>query len=158
MGGTFSGRLMRFVRDQLGLTYGISALIEGDEPPSNGLFCIWGNFENSYLLRGVEKTKEILADWHKNGVTKSELDECKSSVTGSMKVSLGTTQGLANQILFNEQRGRDTTYLDQIFSIINKVSLEQVNAAIKKYISPQQVFMVFAGGFEDSTIQQIKKH
>ena len=88
--------------------------------------------------------------WYKKGVLEKELISKKSTITGSYKVALDTTSGLVSQILSNAERKKTISYLDEYVSIINKISLEEINNAISKYIDPDKLTLVTAGSF-DST-------
>jgi len=52
--------------------------------------------------------------------------------------------------LSNAERKKPISYLDEYVSIINKISLEEINNAISKYIDPDKLTLVTAGSF-DST-------
>jgi zinc protease len=61
---------------------------------------------------------------------------------------MDTTGGLTTQILTNAERGRAIDHLDIYPDIINSLSLDKVNGAIKSYINPDRLVTVAAGTFE----------
>ncbi len=122
LGGNFSARLMQTVRDKEGLTYGIGSSISG-----------------------IESTRKQINLWTSNGVSQSEVETKKQTIVGSYKVGMDTTGGLANRILSNDEKGRDISYLDDYPNIINSVSIDQVNNAIKTYVDPLNLVEVSAG-------------
>ncbi len=77
-----------------------------------------------------------------------ELDAKKSTITGSYKVGLATTRGLARQILTNSERGRPINYLDIFPELIDAITLDQVNNTIKKYIDTNKLVFVAAGSLD----------
>ena len=150
LGGNFSARLMQTVRDEQGLTYGIGSSIGGSNFGTDGYWSTWGTFAPDLIEKGQNATMEQINKWYKKGVLEKELISKKSTITGSYKVALDTTSGLVSQILSNAERKKPISYLDEYVSIINKISLEEINNAISKYIDPDKLTLVTAGSF-DST-------
>lgn len=149
LGGNFSARLMQTVRDEQGLTYGIGSSVRGVDNGNDGYWAIWGTFAPSLLQKGEEATLEQLTKWAREGVSKEELDSKKTTITGTYKVRLATTRGLAGQILTNAERGRPNSYLDEYPQIISRLNLEQVNHAIKKYVDLDNLVIVAAGSVDE---------
>jgi zinc protease len=147
-GGSFMARLMSIVRDDEGLTYGIYSWL------SNDIFCggqwnVQGTFAPQLLAKGTESTLRELKRWVKDGITEAEMKNTKSRLIGEYKVQLATTNGLVNQILSIVQRGLEVNFIDKYPDIINAVTLDQVNNAIKKYIQPDKIVIVVAGSVDD---------
>jgi len=145
LGGNFSARLMQTVRDKQGLTYGIGSSISGVSFGADGYWSIWGTFSPDIIKKGVASTKEQIDLWFNKGVTEDELSAKKTTISGSYKVSMDSTAGLAAKILSNAEQGRDLSYLDEYPKMIKSVSLSEVNRAIKKYVNPNKLYMVSAG-------------
>jgi zinc protease len=147
-GGTFMARLMSIVRDDEGLTYGIYSWLSKD------LFCggqwnIQGTFAPQLLAKGTESTLRELKRWVKDGITDVEMKNTKSRLIGEYKVQLATTSGLVNQILSIAQRGLELNFIDKYPDIINALTVDEVNSAIKKYIKPDDIAIVIAGSVDE---------
>ncbi len=151
MGG-FSARLMSIVRDDEGLTYGIYSVL-GDDTYSDGQFYISGTFSPDLLAQGYSSTMREFKRWVKDGVTADELKAAKTRAIGSYKVGLSTTRGIAGRLLSITQRGYEPSYMDEYSDQINNVTLEEVNAAIKKYINPDKVNVVVAGTVTEDNLK-----
>jgi zinc protease len=149
LGGNFSARLMQTVRNEQGLTYGIAAWIAGIDDGNDGYWNVWGTFAPETLEKGREASMEQLDKWVADGVSADELAAKKSTITGTFKVGLATTRGMANQILTNAERGRPNSHLDNFPGIINALSLEQVNGAIKRYVDLEKTVFVAAGSVDE---------
>ncbi len=144
LGSGFTGRLMGNVRDKEGLTYGIGASL------SNDMFCdgdwkITATFAPTLLEKGLASTKRQLSLWYDAGTTPAEVEARKSNLVGAFKVSLATTNGLAGAMLAAVHRGYDLNWLDEYPNKVNALTTEQVNGAIKKYLKPEQMFLIKAG-------------
>jgi len=148
LGGNFSARLMQTVRDQQGLTYGIGSSVSGVGFGADGYWSTWGTFAPDSISKGKKATIEQIEQWYKSGVTEEELSAKKTTITGAYKVGMDTTGGLTTQILTNAERGRAIDHLDIYPDIINSLSLDKVNGAIKSYINPDRLVTVAAGTFE----------
>ncbi len=144
LGRGFTGRLMRTVRDKEGLTYNIGASMR-DDSVVDGAWEISASFGPALLSKGVESTRREVAKWWKNGVTEQELSARKQGAIGSYFVGLSTTQGLAETILVNAQRGYELSWLDGYPKALKALTRDQVNAAIKAHINPNTMILVEAG-------------
>ena len=148
LGGNFSARLMQTVRDEQGLTYNIQSWVGGVDNGNDGYWLIGGSFAPPTVGQGHDASIEQLNKWVENGVTKAEVDAKKSTITGSYKVGLATTRGLAGQILTNAERGRPNSYLDNFPELINALTVDQINNVIQKYINSDKLVFVAAGSLD----------
>jgi zinc protease len=144
LGGGFSARLMGNVRDKEGLTYGIGAGVMGDSV-RDGDWRIMANFSPALLEKGVESTRRQLTKWHEDGITADELAKRKTDLTGSYKVGLSTTTGMATTLMNTLIRGYDVTWLDEYPEKIQALKLVEVNGAIKKHVNPGKLVLLKAG-------------
>jgi zinc protease len=144
LGSGFTGRLMATVRDQEGLTYGIGAKVSNDTF-TNGDWRIVANFAPNLLEQGLASTRRELKAWHEQGVTAAEVERTKTNLAGSFQVGLATTDGLAGTILATVHYGYPLTWIDEYPERLNAVTLEQVNAAIKKHLAPENFVLIKAG-------------
>lgn len=143
MGG-FSARLMSIIRDDEGLTYGIYSFLQGDTF-ADGQFAIRGTFSPDLLAKGLNSTQREFKRWVNEGVNEEELKAAKTRAIGGYKVSLSTTSGMASRIHSITQRGYEPSYMDEYPEMINAITLEDVNSAIKKYIDTDRAIIVVAG-------------
>jgi zinc protease len=144
LGTGFTGRLMSTVRDKEGLTYGIGAGIS-DDTFNDGTFGISASFAPQLLDKGLASTRRELRKWWTDGVRAEELAERKQSLVGTYQVGLSTTGGLATALLSTAQRGLDLTWLDRYPDAVRALTLDQVNAAIRKYLDPDKMVLVEVG-------------
>ena len=81
----------------------------------------------------------------RKGITAAELERVKSNIVGSFKVGLTTTDGLASALLNAVHRGYDVSWLDEFPKRVGALSLQEVNAAIKKHLRPGKMILIKAG-------------
>lgn len=144
LGSGFTGRLMANVRDKEGLTYGIGANLANDVF-NDGDWRLTATFAPNLLEQGIASTKRQLTEWWEKGVTADELNRRKDNLVGSFKVSLATTDGLAQSLLLSVQRGKGPEWLDEYPAVIQGLTLDQVNGAIRKHLNPSEMFLIKAG-------------
>ena len=144
LGSGFTGRLMANVRDKEGLTYGIGSSLSNDTF-SDGDWKIVATFAPALLDKGIESTKRQLKSWYEAGATADEVARRKSNLVGTFKVGLATTDGVAGAMLSAVHRGYDLNWLDEYPGKINALTTEQVNGAIKKYLKPEDMYLIKAG-------------
>jgi zinc protease len=148
LGGNFSARLMQTVRVKEGLTYGIRSSMSGFGNDTDGYWYVGGTFAPELLSKGESSTLREVKKWAKDGVTKEEVAVAKSTLTGSYKVAFDSTGGLAGGILAAVVDWGGLSHLDSYPEKINNITLEQVNDAIKKYISIEDLYEVAAGSID----------
>lgn len=147
LGGNFSARLMATIRDEMGLTYGINATLSGISTDYDGHWQIGVTLSQETLERGLDATRAEVQRFVDEGVTDEELAAKKTTITGSYTVGLATTKRLAQSILTNAERGFDVDYLDRFPALIEALTLDEVNAAIRQHFDPARFHTALAGAF-----------
>jgi len=149
LGGNFSARLMNEVRDELGLTYHISSSIAGISTEHQGAWRAVVTLSTEAFEAGVDATSGVIREFVREGITEEELDTVKTTITGSFVVGLATTGNLAKTLLTNVERDFDVEYVDRFPEIINGLTREEVNAAIRRHLQPDHLHVAAAGTFPE---------
>lgn len=147
LGSGFSGRLMQTVRDEDGLTYGISSGLGGNRL-TGGYWYVNASFNPNLFQTGLDATMVQIDKWVKDGITAEELENKKTNIIGSFKVGLSTTNGVAGAVLSVVERGLEPSYVAQYPTDIEKVTLKQVNDAIAKYIDMDKMIIIKSGSLD----------
>ncbi len=144
---TLSSRLGLQVRDREGLTYGIGSRFRAPSLAA-GPWYIAVSVNPGNVERAITSALAVLRDYVSNGMTPDELADEKSSAIGSFKVSLSTNAGLAEALWNAEFFRLGTDYLDRFPELIEAVTLEEANAAIRKYFRPDHLTVIIAGDYQ----------
>jgi zinc protease len=144
LGRSFTSRLMGNVRDREGLTYGIGSRFSSDTFRP-GAWYVRATFAPALLEKGLASTRREINDWYGKGITAAELAYRQSALAGQFAVALETTEGLSEQLLRCIERGFDIQWLDEYPSKLRALTLDQVNAAIKRHLDPAKMSTVKAG-------------
>lgn len=146
---TLSSRLGLQVRDREGLTYGIFSRFRAPSLAA-GPWYVGVSVNPNNVDKAINSALNVLRDYVKNGIRPEELADEKSSAIGSFKVSLSTNAGLAQALWNAEFYKLGVEHIDRYPQIIQAVTVEEVNAAIRKYFRPDQLTVVIAGDIEAS--------
>jgi zinc protease len=144
LGSGLTGRLMANVRDKEGLTYDIGSRLSADTF-TDGDWRLTATFAPALLDKGIASAKRQLTSWFESGVTADEVERRKTNLIGTFEVGLATSSGVARNLLATVHRGYDLGWLDRYASTLNALTTEQVNAAIKKYLRPDDFYLIKAG-------------
>ena len=147
LGAGFAGRLMQTVRDDDGLTYSISSRTGGNMT-TGGYWMVNASFNPSLFQKGLDATMVQVKKWVNNGITAQELENKKTNLIGSFKVGMATTNGMVSTILGFIEIGLEPSYIEQYPKDIEKVTLQQVNEAIKKYIQLDKMIIIKSGSLD----------
>ena len=144
---TLSSRLGLQVRDAEGLTYGIASRFRAPSLAA-GPWYIAVSVNPGNVERAIESALGVLGDYVEHGIRPGELDDEKGSAVGSFKVSLSTNAGLARALWNAEFYRLGLDYVERYPELIGRVTVEEVNAAIRKYFRPERLTVVVAGDLD----------
>jgi zinc protease len=153
---TLSSRLGLQVRDVEGLTYGIGSRFRAPSLAA-GPWYIAVSVNPNNVEKAIESALNVLRDYVQNGIRPDELADEKSSAIGSFKVSLSTNAGLAEAIWNSEFYKLGMDYVDKFPQLIQDVTIDEVNRAIKRYFRPDHLTIVIAGDYESPTPREIRE-
>jgi zinc protease len=126
------------------LTYGIASRFRAPTLAA-GPWYIAVSVNPSNVERAISSATGVLRDYVTKGMREDELADEKSAAIGSFKVSLATNAGLADALWNAEFYKLGTDYVDRYPQLIEAVTREEVNAAIRKYFRPDHLTVVIAG-------------
>ncbi|MCD4830477.1 MAG: insulinase family protein [Anaerohalosphaeraceae bacterium] len=145
-GSGFSSRLMTAVRCDGGKTYGIGSRCYLNM--DYGFLTIQTStrnqeFFNTYQII-TEELKKIIA----SGFTEDELAKAKTYMAGAIPLGLESPGAIANKILNGKFNGFTIRDLENEIISYDSVTIEQINAAVKKYLLPANMNLVIVGDIE----------
>jgi zinc protease len=147
---TLSSRLGLEVRDREGLTYGINSRFRAPSLAA-GPWYIGVSVNPNNVERAIRSALNVMRDYVKHGIEPEELENEKASATGAFKVGLATNGGLAQALWNSEFYNLGIDYVDRFPQIVESITIEEVNAAIRKYFRPDHLTIVIAGDYEAAT-------
>lgn len=146
-GGFLTARIPTRLREKEGISYGAGSFID---VPLNNDVASWGYYAilNPTKRDAVENAlKEEVAKALKDGFTQEELDANKKSFSNQRTTMLGMENTLVNLVNTKLQYGISLDNFDDVNTKIQALKLDEVNAALRKYISLDKLTSVYAGDF-----------
>lgn len=154
-GGGFASVLMDEVREKRGLAYGVSTALGAFDHA--GL--VYGSVatDNERISESLEVIETEMARLRDEGVTEVQLQNAKTYITGSFPLRFDSNSSIANQLVGYQLTGRGIDYINIRNGLIEAVTLEDVNRAAKRLLSPETMIIVVVGkptGLDASEIRQ----
>jgi zinc protease len=153
-GGSITARMPDRIRNKEGLSYGASSRFTAPTDGNAALFSgtVSCNPANMPKVEGsfIDELKKTVRD----GFTLPEVDSAKKAYADSRKVARSQENALVGLIDSHEQLGRTMLYDEQMEAKIQALTLDQINAAFRKYMDPAGVTIVKAGDFKKVGVYQ----
>ncbi len=131
-GGRFTSMLNQELRVNTGLTYGVMSVVQ--QPRMPGSIFITSYTKTDTTAKAIDLALEILKRLSENGITAEQLASAKAYYKGTFPTQrLETIDQLAAVLGDMEEYGLGKDDVDDLFSRVDAVKLEDANAAAKKY-------------------------
>ncbi len=145
--GALSSRLGDRIRQKEGLSYGVGSGLSAhpiDERTRLTLFAITNPENKDKLLKAVQEEIDRLL---KDGVTSEELEAAKQGFLQGEQLSRTSDAGLSQILAGTIFANRTMEYHAKFETAITELTVEKVNAALRKYIDPKRLVTAVAGDF-----------
>ncbi len=129
------GRLGKIVRETNGLAYYVYSNIEGGKGP--GPWRIIAGVNPANVDKTVELILQELRRLRDTRVTKEELLDTQSFLTGSLPLQLETNAGVAHALLNIERHNLGLDYLQRYTDMIMAVTAPQVQDVARRWLDPE---------------------
>ncbi len=143
LGGYFGSRLMKNIREEKGLTYGIySSLVNWKR---SSYFVIAADVKKELCTKVVTEIKKEIIRLNESLVGSDELDTVKNYLLGQIQASVNTPFALAHlfkNLLINELT---YTYYDNLIRTIEEITSEDIRMLANRYLSTDDMVTVSVG-------------
>ncbi len=143
-----SSRLWKRIREGEGLSYDVRSSVQWNNLDANSPWQASAIYAPQNRAKVETAFQEETTRALKDGFTAQELAEAKTSVLAFRRLSRAQDAGVAGALANNLYLGRSFAVAAQVDSAIEKLTLEQVNAALRKYLTPERFVSAFAGDFK----------
>jgi zinc protease len=146
-GGGFDSRLLTRLRQKEGVSYGVGAGINASQFEPSGrvqFFAIYAPENRTRVEAGFD---EEIARFVKDGVTAEELATAKKAMLAQRATARTSDAAVAGGWAARLEAGRTWAFSADQDARIAALTLDQVNAAIRKWIVPANVDWSTAGSF-----------
>jgi zinc protease len=149
LGDEGNSRLWRRVREKEGLSYGVGSGVAWNSHEPNSMWRAYAIFAPQNQARVEAAFREEVARALKDGFTQRELDEARKGLLSERRLNRAQDSVLARTM-------NNNLYLERTFAVSQKVdeaiaaaTLADVNAALRKYLKPEQFVIGFGGDFKN---------
>ena len=153
-GGGFSSRLMKSIRSKGGKTYHASSRFAAGR--TKGPFMAFTYTRNRETSDTLKMLLDEIAKIRTEGVTEEELQAAKNNLAGSYAIALQSPSGMADELSAAEFYGLGVEFVRKYRKLVTAPTLADVNAALKKHLSLENLALVVVGK-ADEVMEQIAK-
>src|SRR4030095_2898685 len=143
LGGFFGSRINYILREKNGFTYG--ARSGYNSRIQKGEFSVDTEVRTEVTYQAIrlilDELKKITIDY----VEEDELKLVKNYLTGVFPLQLETANAVATRVINLKLYDLPKNYYNKYISTINKLTKEDIVKAAKKYIHPDNLFIVVSG-------------
>jgi predicted Zn-dependent peptidase len=145
VGAGFLSRLNTELREEKGWTYGISSSLSGVVGPRRlAVFTPVQSDRTADSIRLILEEMEAFAAG-KEGVNETELQRVTDGNIRALPNSFQTNGQVLGALLTNQLLGRPDDYQSMLPKIYREIGAEEINAAARQYLSPENLAIIVVG-------------
>jgi len=144
-----SSRLWTRIRESGGLSYDVRSGVDWNPDEPNSSWTVSAIFAPQNQAKVEAALREELALSIKEGFTQKELDEARGGLLNLRRLARAQDGSVAGQLVFDQRLGRTFAFAQRVDQAIQALSIDQVNAAWRKYIDPARVVLAWGGDFKN---------
>lgn len=145
LGGSYTSRLNRTLRDDEGLTYSVRSRFVYHRGSSHWVAHLGVNPEN--IAKAIQGMRRELGRLHDPGIQQEELDRAREYAIGSFPIRLQSKSAIAGTLLEAEVEGLGLNYISDFPERMRRVDLQAARAAASRFADPDRVISVLAGTY-----------
>ena len=147
LGGGSKSRLSERLRQQDGISYGAGSSLSVDSWEPVAMWRLYALYAPDKLPVLRQSVEEELARLLAQGITADELADAKKSMLEQRRLNRSQDSALASALLHQMATGRTMDFSAALDAAIGAAKLDDVNAALRRHLRPQQLLHVYAGDF-----------
>lgn len=150
-GGAFlSSRIPNRLRESEGMSYGAGSFVSSSYKYPASSWGVYAIFNPTYKSRLDSALRNVITSTLQTGFKEDEFKKAETSWLELRKTYLGDDQSLAWRLANYMSDGKDLNFFTDYETKAKSLTLEQVNAALRKYISLDKITFIYAGDFKNS--------
>lgn len=143
LGGGASSRLFMNLREDKGYTYGAYSSIGSDKLVTS--FSARASVKQTATDSSIHEMIYEIKNLAENGANEEELEAAKANLSGSFGRSLESPSTIASFAINIERFGLPKDFYATYLQRLNAITVDQVNAAAKKYLKPENMYITVVG-------------
>lgn len=146
LGGLFTSRLNLKLREEKGYTYSARAWFDFRRQP--GPFAATAAVETAVTRPALQEAVEEIRRMHASGATEPELNQARDFLVGVLPLRFETPEAITSAIANLVIQGLPDDYYDTYRAAMESVTIEDVDAAARTRLRPDQMATVVVGDAE----------
>lgn len=147
LGGSETSRLWMRIREKDGLSYNVRTRLNVSSFEQSGTWSVYAIFAPENRQRIEAGIREEFDRALKDGFSETEVKEAIAALLNYRKLSRAQDANLVSGWITYMDTGRDFKWSAESDKKVAALTVEQVNAALRKYLQPQSFSSVAAGDF-----------
>lgn len=143
-----SSRLWTRIRETEGLSYDVRSVLDWSSIDDNTQWVVSAIFAPQNQPKVEAALQEELARSLKDGFTQAELDQGRAGLLNFRRLSRAQDPVVAGALAQNLYLDRRFAFAQQVDDAMARLTLEQLNAAWRKYIDPSRLVLAWGGDFK----------
>jgi zinc protease len=139
-GGGLSSRLMRSIRENMGLAYDVDSFFAPNK--EGGMFQVEAQTKNASANLVISEVLKQMERMRKEYVSAEDLSEAKAFLTGIFPMRLDTNRKIADFLAYVEFYNLGLDYVGKYPDYINSVTKDDVLRVAQKYLDPENYVLV----------------
>ena len=147
LGGNMSSRLWISVRERQGLAYYVGSSIDTDT--DTGSFVTRAGVDNQKVEKAIVTILDEYKKISQKKITLAELKKAKDYIKGTSLIGMESSDEKASFYASQELLTNKILTLEEKFSKINKVTVDDIQRVAKDIFKPEKVNLALIGPFKD---------
>jgi zinc protease len=143
-GGGFASRLFNDLRSKMGLAYSVGGGI-GTAFDHDGIFRLVIGTKSATTIESIQALRQELADLKTNPINNDEVKRARDSILNSFIFNFDTPDKVLRERMAYEFYGYPLDFLEQYRAGIEKVTAQDVDGIVPKYVHPDQFAVLVVG-------------
>ena len=148
LGGGGSSRLWIRLREKGGLSYDVRSSIDWNPREAHSVWSASAIFAPGNLKAAEEAFRDEIARALSEGFTEAELRDARAGLLNFRRLSRAQDGALANRLAADLHLGRTMAWSAALDEALGRVTLEQANAALRRYLKPETFVIGLGGDFK----------
>lgn len=148
-GGFLNSRLATRIRQRDGISYGVGSFVSAQQLDSVASITAQAIYAPENILRLESAFGEEMGRILNEGITQAELDAARSAMLQQREQTRSNDGSIAAMLSNQALTGRSMQFETQFDQRLRALTVEQVNAALKRHVSLSKISTVKAGDFKN---------
>lgn len=148
-GGFLKSRMADRMRQKDGVSYAVGSQFRARPVDKEAFAITFALYAPQNVDKVVTGFREELAKLLADGVTQDELEQARQGWLREQQQSFANDNEVVGTLVSHRRWQRSfTSYEGRMADMVGKLTIADVNAALRKYLDPSRTFIVRAGDFE----------